>query len=170
MARPSPEGRAFIFQSRVRDHILRIVKAIGLFALTFLAAGGCYKSVPLASSPLREGSELEVRLIDSRAPVLADLVGNRATVVRGRYLGTTADSLRLGVLGITKQDGTEDFWKGERVALSRADIATINVRKLSGSRTAMLLAVSGVGLYFAKLGFEGRTNSTNGKRFPPAGP
>jgi hypothetical protein len=146
-----------------------VVRAIGSVAVLVVTATGCYRSVPLASSSPPEGSELEVRLIDSRAPVLADLVGNRATMVRGRYLGGTTDSLRLGVLGITKQDGSEDFWKGERIALSRADIATVNVRRLSASRTTMLLAASGVGLYFVKLGFEGRTNSTNGKRYPPAG-
>ena len=138
----------------------------GLLVLTLM---GCYQTVPVASSAPRAGSEIEIRLTDNGSASLRELVGAGVTTVRGNYQGSSADTLRLNVLGVTRRNGSEDFWKGEPVGLLKADIATLGERKLSRARTGAVVAVGAIALSLIKLGFEGKTNTTGTPRPIPSG-
>ena len=130
---------------------------------------GCYQTVPLVSPTPRAGAEIEVRLTDRGSSTLRELVGAGATTVRGHYEGESADTLRLAVLGVTRRNGQEDFWKGEPVGLLKSDIATLGERRISTARTSVVVALGAVAAFLVKLGFEGKTN-TGGTRRPPPPP
>ena len=66
-------------------------------------------------------------------------------------------------------NGHEDFWKGEPVGLSKADIATLEERKLSPVKTGAVLALGALSLSLVKLGFEGKKNSGGTQHPPPTG-
>lgn len=134
-----------------------------------LAVMGCYQTVPVLSSVPRAGSEVEIRLTDTASKSLREVVGAGVTTVRGHYQGSTADTLRLSVLGVKRRNGSEDFWKGEPVGLLKSDIATLGERKLSRTKTGAVIAVGAVALSLIKLGFEGKTNTTGTRQPPPSG-
>jgi hypothetical protein len=128
---------------------------------------GCYQTVPLVSSTPPAGAEVEVRLTDAASSSLGQLMGPGAETVRGHFEGSAADTIRLSVIGVTRRDGREDFWKGEHIGLSRSDIATMGQRKISRERTGVLIAAGVAALGLVKLGFDGRTNTTGTRRPPP---
>jgi hypothetical protein len=136
---------------------------IGVFCLMLM---GCYETVPITAAAPRAGGEVEVRLTDRASNAMTQLVGDRVAAVRGHYAGASADTIRLNVLGVTRRDGREDFWKGEPLGIARADIATLSERKLSRPRTVGVVALAVVGATLVKLGLDGRTNTT-GTRIPP---
>lgn len=139
----------------------------GLLALA-AAAAGCYQTVPVTSPAPRPGIEVEARITDTGSAALGQLLGEGVETVRGNYEGTSADTIRLRVLAVTRRNGREDFWQGEPVGLSRADIATLGERKLSRSRTAGAAAIAVLVAALVKLGFDGKTNTTGTRNPPPS--
>jgi hypothetical protein len=130
---------------------------------------GCYESVPVGTLPPKAGSEVEVRLTDTGRSSLREVVGPGATSVRGHYQAGPTDSLRLSVLGVTRLNGQEDFWKGEPVGFSRSDIAVLSERRISKPKTGAVLALSAIAVGLVKLGFENVGNSSGTGQPPPAG-
>lgn len=148
---------------------LQIMKA-GLFSLTLIAAvAGCYESVPVQTAVPKAGSEVEVRLTDTGRSSLREVVGPGAATVRGHYQTSPDDSLRLSVLGVTRLNGQEDFWKGEPVGLSRSDIALLSERRMSKPKTGAVLVLSALAVGLVKIGFENIGNSSGTRQPPPAG-
>ena len=140
-----------------------------LSAALILALTGCYVNVPVESAVPRTGSEVEVRLTDAGRSSLREVVGPGAASVRGHYRESPKDSLQLSVLGVTRLNGQEDFWKGEPVGLSRSDIAILSERRLSKPKTGAVLALSAVAVGLVKLGFESIGNSSGTGQPPPGG-
>ena len=128
---------------------------------------GCYETVPILSSAPREGAEIEARISDSGSASLTQRVGEGVETVRGHYQTSTTDTLVLRVSSVTRRNGHEDFWKGERLGLSRADIANLRERKLSRPRTAGVIAIGVLAASLVRLGFSGRTNTTGTHKPPP---
>ena len=100
---------------------------------------------------------------------LREIVGPGAATVRGHYQASQGDSLRLSVLGVTRLNGREDFWKGEPVGFSKSDIATVSERRISKPKTGVVLAVSALAVGLIKVGFENVGNTSGTKQPPPSG-
>ena len=97
---------------------------------------------------------------------MREVVGPGATMVRGHFQMSPKDSLRISVLGVTRLNGQEDFWKGEPVEFSRTDVALVSERRISKPKTGAVLALSALAVGLVKVGFE-RIGSSSGTRQPP---
>ena len=137
--------------------------------IVLLASLGCYDAVPLATPAPEPGRELVVQLTDAGSENLARIVGPRATEIRGRYLGGSADTLRIAVIGVTMRNEEERFWQHELVAIPRIAIATVRERQLSRPRTAAVLALVAAAAVLVKIGFGGSPGSSGSHTGPPAG-
>lgn len=117
---------------------------------------GCYAYVPppeSSAAPL-PGREVRVELTDAGTAALAPKVGPGVTAVVGRVVSADDSALTLAVTTTEKRNGLEDLWKGENVAVQRAQVATLQERRFSRSRTAVAAGI-GVGLaaiFYAALG------------------
>lgn len=110
-----------------------------------------------------------VQLTDAGSENLARFVGPRVTEIRGSYLGGSADTLRLAVLGVTMRNEEERFWQQEPVAIPRIAIATLRERRLSRPRTAGVLALVAAAAVLVKIGFGGSPGTSGSHQGPPAG-
>ena len=144
------------------------MKAAKLSALLVVLTG-CYESVPVQTATPRAGSEVEVRLTDTGRSSLREVVGPGAATVRGHFQESPKDSLKLSVLGVTRLNGQEDFWKGEPVGFSKSDIAVLSERRISKPKTGAVLALSAIAVSLVKLGFENIGNSSGTGQPPPGG-
>jgi hypothetical protein len=117
--------------------------------------GGCYSNVALYQSAPRPGSRIVVRLTDTGVDSMARWLGPGIVSVDGRVLGSSDDTLALSVIGITDRRGVDSFWKGERVAIPRSQVALVQERKLSRSRSALLAGSVVVGSLVVSTFFHG---------------
>jgi hypothetical protein len=110
-----------------------------------------------------------VQLTDAGSENLARFVGPRATEIRGRYLGSSPDTLRVAVLGVTMRNEEERFWQQEQLGIPRSAIATLRERRLSRPRTAGVVALAAATAILVKIGFGGSPHSSGSHQGPPAG-
>jgi hypothetical protein len=68
------------------------------------------------------------------------LIGPDASAVDGRVLAGPPDTLLLGVTRVLRRNERTEAWRSERVALARSWVASVEGRRLSMSRTALLAA------------------------------
>jgi hypothetical protein len=121
-------------------------RAIAVAAAAALNA--CYDYIaPPGGSPVAN-TEVRASLTDAGSVRMAPLVGGRVEAVDGRVERADADSLVLYVTRTTLSDGSESGWRGERVGIPVAAIATVRERQLDRPRT-ILAAVAGTGLVVA---------------------
>lgn len=142
--------------------------ALAVSAAAVLSA--CYDYVrPPRDAPV-PGSEVRVALTDAGSLAVAPSVGPRVETVDGRLTSVGADSVVLGATETTQYDGTESTWRGERVAVPRSAISSMSVRRLNGTKTA-LIGVAAVGALVAliagfKLGKTGSATVIHGGQTP----
>lgn len=103
--------------------------------------GACYDYVPQVAQQPTPGTEVRLTLTDLGSASAAAAVGPRVESVDGRITQITGDSIVVAATQTTRQGGVESTWNGERVALPRSAVASIGVRRLSASRTALASAV-----------------------------
>ena len=137
--------------------------------IVLIASLGCYAAVPLATPAPSPGSELVVQLTDAGSENLARFVGPRATEIRGRYLSSSPDTLRVAVLGVTMRNEEERFWQQEQLGIPRGAIATLREKRLSRPRTAGVVALAAAAAVLVKIGFGGSPGSSGSHQGPPAG-
>jgi hypothetical protein len=106
-------------------------------ALVVLITTGCYTVEPLMTATPPAGTDLVLTLTDKGSTDMAAVVGPRSSGISGKYLGETADSLYLSVSAVAQQNGNEQFWQGERIAVPRSAVATMRERKLSVAKSAL---------------------------------
>lgn len=134
-----------------------------------LASLGCYQAVPLSTPAPELGREVVVQLTDAGSEHMARLVGPRATEIRGRYIGSSTDTLRVEVLGVTMRNEEERFWQREHLGIPRSAVATLSERRFSRSRTAGVVALAAAAAFLVKLGFDGSAGSSGRRQGPPSG-
>lgn len=137
--------------------------------IVLLAAVGCYDAFPLVTPAPQPGRELVVQLTDAGSENLARFVGPRATEIRGRYLGSSPDTLRVAVLGVTMRNEEERFWQQEQLGIPRSAIATLRERRLSRPRTAGVMVLLAAAAALVKIGFDGSPGTSGSHQGPPAG-
>ena len=124
---------------------------------------GCYVTVPLANPTRPEpGTKLVVQLTDAGADDLARYLGPGVAQVDGRLLQASDTGLQLAVSQVSMRSGQEQFWKGEAVTLPRATIATVQQRKMSTTRSALLAGIIIAGAISVKVGADAIGGNRNG--------
>jgi hypothetical protein len=136
--------------------------------VTLCTTTACYTTVPLESFPPAVGSDVVVMLTDVGSTAMASVVGPRVRGVSGRSLGVAGDSLLLSVKTVIKQDGNEEFWRGERVAISHSDVATVGGRHFSALKSGAIVGVVVAALVgISSVVFTGHAGTKINKPPPP---
>ncbi|HYS70667.1 MAG TPA: hypothetical protein VEM14_10535 [Gemmatimonadaceae bacterium] len=115
----------------------------------------CQRYVPADLTPPARGSEVRVSLNADAASNSFERIGSRVSQAEGRLLGATDSTLALSVTGVTRANGLEDVWNGDTVVFHRFQIATVERRQVSRSRTLLSLGALVVGGIVAHAGLRG---------------
>ena len=132
---------------------------------------GCYEyAAARGAAPPLAGREVRVELTDAGTAALAPSVGPGVTSLVGRLVASDDSALTVAVESTVKRNGLEDLWKGENVSVQRAQVAVLQERAFSKSKTAVAsgLAVAlGVAFYAALGGSLGGGSGGPGNGGPP---
>ena len=145
---------------RVRSRMVRALVAVMSAAV---AAGGCYRYVPIDGESPALGSAVRVELTDAGALTMAPLIGARIESVDGRVTSAADTALTLTVTATTDRFGNEVPWRGEQVVIPRSALAGFQRRTLDRKRSYLfggvavgLVAAVGVGFGMDGSGGGGR--------------
>jgi hypothetical protein len=116
-----------------------------LLAAAFVAAG-CYNYAALRRTGVAPETYVAVTLTESGSDELARYLGPDVLVVRGRYLGATADGLSLSVEAVESRQGDIARWAGETVVVPAAFVRRLDERHAATSKTALLAGAAVAGL------------------------
>jgi len=128
---------------------------------------GCYTVEPLVGVS-HSGQALVVQITDTGSTQLARYLGPGVSIINGRFIGASDDTLRLAVSSTETRTGDVHFWQGEQISLARNLVATLSEKKLSGLRSALATGAVLAGAALLKLGFGG-SGSSGKTSLPPAG-
>ena len=115
---------------------------------TIYAAGlsGCYRYTARAGTQDSvAGGQVRVTLTDLGSVQLTAQVGPRVESIDGVLQRSPADSVIVLATRTVAENGRETPWGNERLAIPQSAVASLRVRQLDGTRTA-LAGVVGVGL------------------------
>ena len=112
--------------------------ACTLLGISAVLLTGCYYRTTFGQNtpPLRV--PVRVFLTSAASQDLADKLGEQVHALDGRALSISADSLTIAVSRVERLDHLAVVWNGERVTLSRMDVAQIERRHFSAPMTALI--------------------------------
>lgn len=137
--------------------------------LGFLFLTGCYQIVPLGTVDPLPGKEIVVELTTAGGTRLARFIGPGAMSLSGIMQSAGPDTLGVGVKSVTLESGEERFWRGEHVAIARADIARLSERRLSQSKSGLAAAFLIAAAWAVHQSFGGSTGTKNKPGGTPVG-
>lgn len=118
----------------------------GCIAISLLvSATGCYYYQPLETPVPAPGTYMQVLLTDSGTSHFWGYLGPDVGQVRGRLISADGQALALSVQSVEQRHGQILSWKGEPVTLGREYVATVQERRVSKGRIALLAGGSVVG-------------------------
>jgi hypothetical protein len=145
-----------------------------LVALLPFLLSACYSYARAPAGARLGGGPVRVTLVgealpDSARGALAAQVGPSAAVLEGRAAAAPANGwLALAVTQVTRANGVDEFWRGERVRVPVGALARVEVRRFDRRRTAALVAGVAGGVLFARsLRGSGATFSGGGRPTTP---
>jgi hypothetical protein len=113
---------------------------------------GCYQLVPVAGAALPGGAEASVTLTDLGRVALAPELGNGVRRLDGQVVESSDTSLVMSVRAVHYADVSGSWtWSGEPIAISRAHIAEARERRLSQTRSVLMVAAALVGVALTSL-------------------
>lgn len=129
---------------------------------------GCYVNVPLVTTP-EPGSRVHLALTDRGSVDLAQYLGPRVAAVDGRLVQSDDSVISVSVSQVVMQNGDDQLWKGESVAIPREAIASVQRRKLSFWRSGIIGGVVAAAAFL--IGSQAGGASGGGKKGgqPPVG-
>ena len=126
------------------------------------SATGCYYYEPLETPAPQPGTYMQVMLTDSGTSHFWSYLGPDVGNLRGRLITASPGALALSVESVEQRHGQILGWKGETVTLSREYVATMQERRLSKPRTALLAGGTVVGLITALAAFTNIASGSGG--------
>lgn len=114
----------------------RALTLAALPTLTSLTSCISYRTTPAASP----GTTVRVTFAPQSADELTRYFGPRAASVEGHVVGATDSTLTVAVSSVTRVNGVEETWPGDRIALPRSTVAQLQTRRLDRARTIGLSA------------------------------
>lgn len=141
-----------------------------LAAVAVITGSGCFGYYQPSTADL-EGRRVHLSLNDAGSALLAPQLGPSVADVEGVLADDSAGVYGLAVLGITRRDGQENSWRGERVPIPRTVVTSVTERRFSRSRTVLFVAASAIGIAATKRAFGGAggSNAPGPSPGPPPG-
>jgi hypothetical protein len=130
-----------------------------LRAVPLLLAAACYEYVPAPNPAALVGQRVQLALTDSGTVALASQLGPSTESVEGTLLADSAGKYLIGMAVSRTRGGTEMDWRGERVAVAHALVASTTRRQFSPSRSVFAGGLAAAGLTGITVGLRGRGQS-----------
>jgi hypothetical protein len=143
------------------------MKRIAIVAL--VACVGCQRYVESDVAPSIVGSDVRVSLNTEAAGTAFSSIGSRVYMAEGKVLRADDSSLAIGVTGVTRLGGLQDSWGGDTVVFHRSEIADIQKKQLSRSRTLVSIGAFVVGAVIAHSQLSGGNKTGVGVPRPGGG-
>lgn len=123
-------------------------RAIWMSAILSLTVQACYSYMPIDSqAPAPSGRYVEMQITDRGRVGLGDRFGPGVRQINGTVVGQQNNELVLSVDRITNIDGEMGRWSGDTTRIEREFIGSMTERRVSASRTALLVAAAGAAIY-----------------------
>ena len=147
----------------------RTGRPAALGALALLT--GCHTYVPVMQAPA-PGTDVALVLTDRGRAALGERIGPEVDQLRGTLESASDSSVTLAVTQSLSLRGLSQGWTGERITVSRDQLAGLRVRQLDKGRTALAVLTAGVGVgLLTTFGFAGAGGSgESGGTLPPGPP
>jgi len=133
-------------------------------------AQACYSYVPIDSqAPVPpSGRYVEMQITDRGRVGLGDRFGAGVRQINGTVVGQQDNKLVLSVDRISNIDGEIGRWSGDTTRIERDFIGSMTERRVSASRTALLVIAAGAAVYATAA--SGLIGGGKDKEEEPTGP
>src|SRR5690606_6404094 len=115
--------------ARVRRRVVALLAAAPL--------AGCYTTAPLATPEPLPGTRIVAELTPEASVDLASRIGAGAARVEALTGDVESGNWELFVIGVADASGQYVPWKRERLVVQRSALASVQVRRLSRTRTVL---------------------------------
>lgn len=141
----------------------------GFVAGVLLSCCACQTYMPVALSPDAAGGNVRVTLTSAGSAASFGKLGSGVGQLEGRFGALSDSALTMSVVQVNRLSGSEDGWDGESVTIPRSDVASIERRRTSVSRTLLLAgAIVGGTFWISQSTGAGTQSGSSGGR-PPIG-
>ena len=106
-------------------------------AVLISLAAACHNYEPVTDPTVARGSSVAVSLTDYGTANLGRLLGLGVGTVEGSLVTVSDTAYTVSVQVVRQRNGVETFWRGEHVAIPRADVAEIRQRRLARGKSAL---------------------------------
>jgi hypothetical protein len=100
----------------------------------------CYTYRNTAISDAAVMTPVRVELTEEGSQEITKQVGPRGSMLEGVITAKSESSLVFGVAALTRMNGVEEIWHGERVTVPTSFVSRIQLRKFSRLNTGLFLA------------------------------
>lgn len=100
---------------------------------------GCYENLPMQQGTIAVAERVLLTLNDQGRVGMAGQLGPAVDEVEGAVLQVQDSTIQISVNRVTLIGGNSSLWNGERVNVRRSYVAAYAGRRLSRTRTALLV-------------------------------
>jgi hypothetical protein len=101
---------------------------------------GCYTYRNTAVGDAALMAPVRVELTEDGSQEIAKQVGPRGSILEGVVAAKSDSSIIFGVTALTRFNGVEETWHGERVTVPTSFVSRIQLRKFSALNTGLFVA------------------------------
>jgi hypothetical protein len=101
---------------------------------------GCYTYRNTAVEDAALMAPVRVKLTDEGSQEITRQVGPRGSMLEGIVAAKSDTAFVFGVTALTRSNGVEETWHGERVTVPTAFVSRIQLRKFSALNTGLFIA------------------------------
>jgi hypothetical protein len=130
---------------------------------------GCYTYRNEAVGDAALMTPVRVELTEEGSQEITKQVGPRGIMLEGVLAARSDSDLVFDVSALTRMNGVEETWHGERVTVPASSVSRIQLRKFSALNTGLFVAGIIAGGYLLKTA-AGSRNVTGTPGGPPPGP
>jgi hypothetical protein len=130
---------------------------------------GCYTYSNEAVGDAALMTPVRVELTEEGSQEITRQVGPRGIMLEGVLAARSDSDLVFDVSALTRMNGVEETWHGERVTVPASSVSRIQLRKFSVLNTSLFVAGIVAGGYLLKTA-AGPRNVTGNPGGPPPGP
>jgi hypothetical protein len=109
-----------------------------LVMAVLVIASGCYSLTPVANIGVPAGATVALDINDAGRVALGGSMGPEIGQVEGRLVQLANNEYTLAVTGVRFLRGGEQAWNGERITIKSEHVTSVQERRLSRGRTALL--------------------------------
>ncbi len=125
-------------------------------AASVLFCGACQVYTPVTAATPSTGTAVRITLTEQGTASLYGPLGTGARQIEGSVHAVSDSTITLAVTSVERLNGADEQWNGETYAVPRNDIATVERKQTSVSRSVIVVAaIVGAAYLATKSGSSG---------------